>query len=36
MTLKEYKEYYSENGGFFKAIRESIAKKKEKANVQTR
>ena len=36
MTLKEYKEYYSENGGFFEAIRESIAKKKEKANVQTR
>ena len=36
MTLEEYKEYYSENGGFFEAIRESIAKKKEKVNVQTR
>ena len=36
MTLEEYKEYYSEDGGFFEAIRESIAKKKEKANVQTR
>ena len=34
MTLEEYKEYYSEDGGFFEAIRESIAKKKEKANVQ--
>ena len=34
MTLDEYKQYYSEDGGFFEEIRNSIARKKENANAQ--